>query len=223
LLGVEIDADSINNKIVTLSRKVELGNCTIQPYCVSQGLIVAWGYNMPFFLVLQVHQQRKKDNRSQQEVEPLTKTQTILVAEDKALVRDMVVAALQNQGYNVLEAANGAEALQVAQQYTAGAIQLLVSDIVMPQMDGIELAKHFRGLFPDAKVLLITGYFDEPNIRQAVPDPSVALLLKPFMLEELVQKVREALTNNPLARAVTSTEARIRPTLSDRSSSGHHS
>jgi two-component system cell cycle sensor histidine kinase/response regulator CckA len=178
---------------------------------------------MPFFLVLQVHQQRKKDNRSQQEVEPLTKTQTILVAEDKALVRDMVVAALQNQGYNVLEAANGAEALQVAQQYTAGAIQLLVSDIVMPQMDGIELAKHFRGLFPDAKVLLITGYFDEPNIRQAVPDPSVALLLKPFMLEELVQKVREALTNNPLARAGTSTEARIRPTLSDRSSSGHHS
>jgi two-component system, cell cycle sensor histidine kinase and response regulator CckA len=123
----------------------------------------------------------------------LTKTQFILVAEDKALVRAMMVTALQTQGYNILEAADGAEILQVAQQYTDDAIRLLVSDIVMPQMNGIELAKHFRGLFPEAKILLITSYTDQSIILKAVPDSSVEFLLKPFMLQELVQKVREML------------------------------
>jgi CheY-like chemotaxis protein len=120
---------------------------------------------------------------------------TVLVAEDEPLVRAIVTTTLREQDYSILEAANGVEALEIAQEHTAAGVQLLISNIVMPQMDGIELAMHFRDLFPDAKILLITGYIDEPNIQQAVPDSSIEILLKPFTPQALVQKVREMLNN----------------------------
>jgi CheY-like chemotaxis protein len=125
----------------------------------------------------------------------VNETETILLAEDEPMVRAIVATTLRDQDYTILEATNGVEALQVAQEHTAAGIQLLISNIVMPQMDGIELATRFRGLFPDAKILLITGYIDEPNIQQAVSDTSIEFLLKPVTPQALVQKVREVLSN----------------------------
>jgi two-component system cell cycle sensor histidine kinase/response regulator CckA len=119
--------------------------------------------------------------------------ETILLAEDEPLVRAMIATALRDRGYNVLETANGLEALQVAQEYDPEEIQLLLSDITMPQMDGVELAGRFRNMFPDAKILLMSGYAEEPDIRRAIPDPSVEFLPKPFLLQELMNKVREVL------------------------------
>jgi CheY-like chemotaxis protein len=74
--------------------------------------------------------------------------QTILLAEDEPLVRSMVVTVLQDLGYNVLETTNGVEALQAAQSRTAEEIQLLLSDIAMPRMNGIELGRRFRAMSP---------------------------------------------------------------------------
>ncbi len=119
--------------------------------------------------------------------------ETILLAEDEPLVRAMIATALLDRGYNVLETANGLEALQVAQEYDLEEIQLLLSDITMPQMDGVELAGRFRNMFPDAKILLMSGYAEEADIRRAIPDPSVEFLPKPFLLQELMNKVREVL------------------------------
>jgi CheY-like chemotaxis protein len=122
------------------------------------------------------------------------RTETILLAEDEPLVRAMVVAVLRDQGYNVLEATNGAEALQIAQEHAAaGDIQLLLSDIVMPQMNGIELATRFMAMFPDARILLMSGYTDEPDLRRALPDPNIGFLPKPFTPRELAERVREML------------------------------
>jgi two-component system, cell cycle sensor histidine kinase and response regulator CckA len=121
------------------------------------------------------------------------RTETILLAEDEPLVRTMVVTVLRDQGYNVLETANGVEALQAAQEHPAGEIQLLLSDIVMPGMNGIELARRFRDRFPGVRILLMSGYTDEPDLRQALPDPSIEFLPEPFSAQELAEKVRQAL------------------------------
>ncbi len=120
-------------------------------------------------------------------------TETILLVEEEPPVRAVVATALRDLGYNILEAANGLEALQIAQEHTAGEIQVLISDIVMPQMDGVELAMHFTGLFPDAKILLMSGYTDEPDVQQVISYSSIEFLLKPFALQELVQKVRDVM------------------------------
>jgi two-component system cell cycle sensor histidine kinase/response regulator CckA len=119
--------------------------------------------------------------------------ETILVAEDEPLVRAMIATALRDRGYNILEGANGAEALHVARSYSAGEIQLLLSDITMPRMDGITLARRFRKMFPNAKIILMSGYTDEQDLLQAIPDPSIGFLPKPFSLQELAEKVREML------------------------------
>jgi two-component system, cell cycle sensor histidine kinase and response regulator CckA len=119
--------------------------------------------------------------------------ETILLAEDEPLVRAMIATALRDRGYNVLEASNGAEALQVAQEHAAGEIQLLLSDIAMPQMNGIELARRFQDIFPDAKIMLMSGFTEEPEVRRTFPDPGIGFLPKPFLLQELAEKVREVL------------------------------
>jgi two-component system cell cycle sensor histidine kinase/response regulator CckA len=121
------------------------------------------------------------------------RAEIILLAEDEPLVRTMVAAVLRDQRYNVLETTNGAEALQVAQEHTAGEIRLLLSDIVMPRMNGIELARRFREMYPDTRILLMSGYADEPDLRQALPDPTIEFIPKPFTPQELAEKEREVL------------------------------
>jgi two-component system, cell cycle sensor histidine kinase and response regulator CckA len=95
-------------------------------------------------------------------------------------------------GYTVLEASHGVEALHVSAQHD-GPIHLLVADVVMPGMRGPEVAQRLTSVYPDVKVLFISGYTSDAIPHQGRLDPEVAFLQKPFTTEELAHKVREIL------------------------------
>jgi len=119
-------------------------------------------------------------------------TETILVAEDEDGVRSLTREVLEKYGYTVLEAANGEEALKVAERYQ-GPLHLLLSDVVMPRMGGPELAQALVARRPDVKVLYMSGYTDHPMVRRGVVNTGVAFLQKPFTPTVLVSRIREVL------------------------------
>ncbi len=119
-------------------------------------------------------------------------TETILVAEDEDGVRSLTREVLEKYGYTVLEAANGEEALIVAEHHR-GRVDLLLSDVVMPRMGGPELAQALLQRRPDVKVLYRSGYTDHPMVRRGVVDAGVAFLQKPFTPTSLVSRIRELL------------------------------
>ncbi len=119
-------------------------------------------------------------------------TETVLLVEDELSVRDLAAQVLCGQGYTVLEAADGQEALGLAQEYS-GEIQLLLTDVVMPKMGGKTLTNRFRPIRPNTKVLFISGYTDNTISHHGAPDSGVAVLQKPFSPKILVHKVREVL------------------------------
>jgi signal transduction histidine kinase len=117
---------------------------------------------------------------------------TILVVEDEADVRELVADILTATGYRVLSASNGADAFQLCAHH-AGAIDLLLTDVVMPGMSGHELAVQIMQQWPRVKVLYMSGYTDEILGRYGIVDPSLAFLEKPFAPGSLTRKVREVL------------------------------
>ena len=119
-------------------------------------------------------------------------SETILVAEDEDGVRSLTREVLEKYGYTVLEAANGEEALKVAERHD-GPLDLLLSDVVMPRMGGPELAQALLAKRPDLKVLYMSGYTDHPMVRRGVVNAGVAFLQKPFTPTVLVSRVREVL------------------------------
>jgi CheY-like chemotaxis protein len=119
--------------------------------------------------------------------------ETVLLVEDEAPVRGLAVRVLRNQGYRVLEAANGEEALSVAGEHAGEKIHLLLTDVVMPQMGGKELADRLKALRPEIKVVFTSGYTDEAIVRHGVLEPGTDFLQKPFSPASLAQKVREVL------------------------------
>jgi PAS domain S-box-containing protein len=123
---------------------------------------------------------------------PPNGTETILLAEDEAAVRAAARQILERYGYNVLEAPNGTVALSMAHRRGI-AIDLLLADVVMPEMSGRELAERFSKLKPRAKVLFMSGYTDDAIVRHGVLRPGTAYLQKPFSPDTLARKVREVL------------------------------
>ena len=127
-----------------------------------------------------------------------TGSETILLVEDEPLVRALTTTILQEQGYTVLEANNGEEALRIACQHGGKDIHLLLTDVVMPQMGGIELSKKFSSMYPNTQVLLMSGYSDEIITNKAgALDRSIGFMSKPFTPAALTQKTREVLDQNP--------------------------
>ena len=120
-------------------------------------------------------------------------TETVLLAEDGPLLLGLVSYELRSQGYRVLEAANGEEALRVAEGLDGEEIHALVTDIVMPRMGGIELAERFKAEHRDTKVIFMSGYTDKAVFDYAAPEPGVAFLQKPFLAEDMTLKLRELL------------------------------
>jgi PAS domain S-box-containing protein len=120
-------------------------------------------------------------------------TETILVVEDEASVRKLVTRLLRGQGYTVLETTNGVEALQLAADQPPGAIQLLLTDMVMPQMSGNVLSDQLTTQLPGLKVLFMSGYTDNALVHDGQLDVGVELLPKPFTPAALVRKVRQIL------------------------------
>jgi PAS domain S-box-containing protein len=125
-------------------------------------------------------------------VEAQRGTETLMLVEDDGSVRELVRNVLRDKGYRVLEASRGEEALELSELY-AGRIDLLVTDVVMPQMSGCELAHRLVGLRPQVKVLYISGYTDNAAWYPGGLDAEGAFLQKPFTPEALARKVREVL------------------------------
>jgi two-component system cell cycle sensor histidine kinase/response regulator CckA len=123
-------------------------------------------------------------------------TETILVVEDEAAVRELVVRVLAAHGYRVLEARSGSEALQVSGQHSES-IDLLLTDVVMPHMNGAELCEQLRASRPEIRVLYISGYTDNAIAHHGVLEPGTNLLPKPFSAEGLLHTIRRILDVRP--------------------------
>jgi two-component system cell cycle sensor histidine kinase/response regulator CckA len=119
-------------------------------------------------------------------------TETILVAEDDDEVRGLAREILESYGYTVLEAARPADALLIAERY-AGAINLLLTDVIMPQMSGRQLADRLAPLRPEMRVLYVSGYPGETIVQHGRLEPGTLFLQKPMMPEGLAAKIREVL------------------------------
>jgi two-component system, cell cycle sensor histidine kinase and response regulator CckA len=119
-------------------------------------------------------------------------TETLLVVEDEAAVRELAVQVLESCGYRVLEARNGLEALRIGEQHD-GPIHLLLTDVVMPEMNGKELANRLQSQRPAMRVLYMSGYADDTIIRHGVLAAGTSFLSKPLTLENLTQRVRAVL------------------------------
>jgi len=127
--------------------------------------------------------------------ESVAGTETILLAEDEEMVRNLARESLKMHGYTVLEAANAGEALSICQQHE-GPIHLLLTDVVMPRMSGRELAEQLAGLRPGVRVLYMSGYPDQSIVHHGLLDGDIAFIGKPFTPDALVLKVVEVLQQN---------------------------
>ena len=133
----------------------------------------------------------------QVQTESVGGSETVLLVEDAESLREVARIFLEMSGYTVLEAANGGEALATAALHQ-GPIHLLMTDVVMPGMSGAQLAERLTHLYPEMKVLYISGYTANAIIHHGVLEPGVSLLQKPFSRETLVRKVREVLDRRKL-------------------------
>jgi CheY-like chemotaxis protein len=126
-------------------------------------------------------------------------SETILLTEDEPGVRALARSVLETKGYHVLTAATGEEALALTRQHP-GAIHLLVTDLVLPDMNGRTLSEEIARLRPEAALLYMSGYTDDVVIRHGIIDAKIAFLQKPFTAATLASKVREVL-GHPRANA----------------------
>jgi CheY-like chemotaxis protein len=120
--------------------------------------------------------------------------ETILLVEDEPMILDMAMAMLERLGYTVLVGATPGEAIGLAREH-AGKIDLLMTDVVMPEMNGRDLAKNLLSLYPDLKRLFMSGYTANVIAHHGVLDEGVHFIQKPFTLKDLAAKVREALSS----------------------------
>jgi CheY-like chemotaxis protein len=119
-------------------------------------------------------------------------TETILLVEDDTQVLAVARSILKRRGYTLLDARNGAEAIALSERHQ-GTIHLLVTDVVMPQMSGPEVARRVAMARPDTRVLYLSGYTDDSTFRHGIQEERRAFLQKPIMPESLALKVREVL------------------------------
>jgi two-component system cell cycle sensor histidine kinase/response regulator CckA len=118
--------------------------------------------------------------------------ETILIEEDEKLVRQLTSEALEALGNTVLEAGRPTEARKISEQYQ-GAVDLLLTDVVLPQMDGKRLFDSLSPLFPEMRVLYVSGHTENVIVHHGVLEAGVQFLQKPFTVDSLARKVREAL------------------------------
>jgi two-component system cell cycle sensor histidine kinase/response regulator CckA len=122
----------------------------------------------------------------------LTGQGTILLVEDEEGLRSLNARGLRSRGYSVIEASNGVEALEALEEKN-GAVDLVVSDVVMPEMDGPSLLKTMRGRNPDLKIIFVSGYAEDAFEKSLPENQQFAFLPKPFTLSQLVAAVKETM------------------------------
>ena len=162
----------------------------------SDGFI--WVYSEPgkgstFKIYLpQVNEPPESLESAERPIRSLRGTETIMVAEDTAAVRAVVRDVLERHGYTVVEAATGREAAQLAGRRPGG-IDLLVTDVVMPELSGGDLVRELRAVMPDLKVLYMSGYTDDAVLRQGMLEPGADFIQKPFRPDDLARRIRDLL------------------------------
>jgi CheY-like chemotaxis protein len=119
-------------------------------------------------------------------------TETILLVEDEPMILDMTTTMLEMLGYTVLAAASPDEAIRLAKDHT-GKIHLLMSDVVLPEMNGRDLAAQITALYPGIRLLFMSGYTANVIAHHGVLDDGVAFMQKPFLMADMTEKVREVL------------------------------
>jgi two-component system, cell cycle sensor histidine kinase and response regulator CckA len=119
-------------------------------------------------------------------------SETVLLVEDEKMVRQLIQRILETSGYKIIAAENGMEALEICQTRNLN-IDVLVTDVVMPEMGGHELAKKLVGNFPDLKVIYISGYTSDIVTRHGISQNGANFIQKPFSPDELVRKIRQLL------------------------------
>lgn len=149
----------------------------------------------PFRIFLKENRVRLRGLRRNRKITPLEYsrgTETILLVEDEEPLRKVIIELLTQIGYNLLAAANGREALELAQTYP-GKIHLLITDVIMPEISGPELAKTLCTVRGDLRVIYISGYADGSIAPEGVLRPGTVLVSKPFSVRTLSAKMREVL------------------------------
>jgi len=151
------------------------------------------GHGTTFRIYLPRHVGRAEQSQAQSPTEPAERGhETVLLVEDEPAILNMGKAMLERLGYRALIAGTPGEAIQLAQEH-AGEIHLLLTDVVMPEMNGRELAKRILSLYPNIKRLFMSGYTANVIAHQGVMDEGVHFMQKPFWLKGMATKVREAL------------------------------
>lgn len=126
---------------------------------------------------------------------PVKGSETVLLIEDDGLVANIAETSLAMHGYKVLRAQDGPQAIAIAEQHT-GPLQLVLTDVVMPRMNGREVADRIRTVRPETRVLFMSGYNEDTIIHHSVLDEGADLLEKPFTPESLCRRVRDILDRN---------------------------
>lgn len=130
--------------------------------------------------------------RTIDEAQPVKGTETILLVEDEDMLRRLARLTLTSYGYRVVEASNGEEAIEISAKHE-GEIDLLLTDVIMPGMNGRELSNRLLESRPTLRVLFMSGYTDDAIVHQGVLDESANFIQKPFAPDALAQRVREVL------------------------------
>ncbi|TET83507.1 MAG: PAS domain S-box protein, partial [Desulfobacteraceae bacterium] len=132
------------------------------------------------------------EKKEQHPVTEIDGSEIVLIVEDDDSLRKLAQKALQQHGYSVLEAENGEDALRVSEEH-GGSIDLMITDVVMPKMSGKETAERLQPLYPQMKVIYMSGYTDDAIVHHGVLAPGLNFFEKPFTPEGLARKVREVL------------------------------
>jgi two-component system cell cycle sensor histidine kinase/response regulator CckA len=155
-----------------------------------------------FTIYLPVHRAQRGEaaGKSRAKAKPgeLWGSGSVLIVEDETMVRTVAERALVRHGYTVLTAENGEEALEILER--EGKVDLLISDVVMPTMDGPTTVRAARKLHPELPILFISGYAEE-QLRKSIDIPNVSFLAKPFSVQQLAETVREVLDRERGAKA----------------------
>ena len=138
-------------------------------------------------------EKKSEEKQEQPQMADLTGSASILLVEDEEAVRAFGARALVSRGYTVHEAASGTEALEVMEE-TDGDIDLVVSDVVMPEMDGPTLLGELRKIRPDLKIIFVSGYAEDAFEKNLPENEKFSFLPKPFTLKQLATAVKEALS-----------------------------
>lgn len=213
--GVGMDADTVTRIFEPFYTTKEVGKGTGLGLSMVYGIIkqsggFIWVYSEPnsgttFKIYLpRVDQPAEQTRADRHPMNVMRGTETILLVEDDPQLRQLSSSVLAHCGYRVLTASTPEEGLEICKSGRAD-IRLLVTDVVMPRMNGRQLAEQLLKLCPKLKVLYISGYTDNAIVHYGVLDPGLWFLPKPFTLSSLVAKVREVLdaptSNTPAAKS----------------------